>query len=277
MRPRQWTKNLFVLVALFFANAWSRWPQALIGFAIFCAASSAVYLLNDVADREQDARHPVKRNRPVASGALPWQAATAAAVLLTACAAVGGWLLHWKFGVVTAAYLLLQGAYTAWLKHEVIVDVFCIAAGFVLRTIAGGFAVGVPISVWLLVCTLQISLFLGFGKRRNELMVMGSAAGTHRRILEQYSLPFLDQLIAIVLGGLNVSYAVYCITSPTAQLHHLLPITLPNVMYGTFRYLYLIHIQHKGGSPETTLLEDRPTQINLLLWLAAVVVAMRLP
>ena len=158
----------------------------------------------------------------------------------------------------------------------VLLDVFAIAAGFVFRAVAGGFAIDVPNSVWLLVCTLQLALFLGFGKRRHEIVSLAENARSHRQILSQYSVPFLDQLMAIVLAGLTICYAIYSITSPTALQHPALVITLPNVMYGIFRYLYLIHIENKGGSPETILLEDRPMQINLLLWFVEVLVAFKI-
>ncbi len=285
MRPKQWTKNLFVYVALVFTN---HLPTSLrdsenlryfgiatTAFLLFCLISGSIYLMNDVADREQDRLHPIKQNRPIASGRLSWQVAVAASILFGWGGVATAFLINRAFGLVALAYYGLQIAYTYCLKHVVLVDVFAIAAGFVLRAVAGGFAIGAPNSVWLLVCTLQLALFLGFGKRRHELLSLAENARSHRQILEHYSVPFLDQLIAIVLGGLVVAYALYTISSPTAAQHPGLVITLPNVMYGIFRYLYLIHIQNKGGSPETILLEDRPMQLNLLLWFAEVVFAFK--
>lgn len=285
MRPKQWTKNLFVYVALVFTN---HLPTSihdtvnlrLLGittaaFALFCLISGSIYLMNDVADREQDRLHPIKRKRPVASERLPWKVAAVAGGLFGVGGVAAAFLINTPFGLIALAYFGLQIAYTFALKHMVLLDVFAIAAGFVFRAVAGGFAIGAPNSVWLLVCTLQLALFLGFGKRRHELVSLAENARSHRQILEHYSVPFLDHLIAIVLGGLVVAYALYSISSPTALQHPGLVVTLPNVMYGIFRYLYLIHIQNKGGSPDTILLEDRPMQLNLLLWFVEVVVAMK--
>lgn len=274
-RPRQWPKNLFVYAALVFTDSWRSFGLVTAAFGLFCLVSSAVYLLNDVIDREQDRLHPEKRLRPIASGQLPWQAALASATVAAAAGVTASFLLGARFGWAVVAYIGLQVAYTLALKREVLVDVFAIAGGFVLRAVAGAYVLGVPNSVWLLVCTFQLALFMGFGKRRHELVTLEHAAGNHRRTLSRYSLPFLDQMIAIVLAGLIVSYALYTITSPTSRAHQALIATLPSVMYGCFRYLYLIHIEHRGGSPEAILLEDRPMQINLLVWLTVVVLAFR--
>lgn len=285
MRPKQWTKNLFVFVALVFTDSipasfsdsarWHTLGIAAIAFALFCLISGAVYLLNDVLDREQDQLHPEKRKRPIASGRLPVPVALTASALFGVGGAAAGFLLNTRFGIVSVLYLTLQVAYCLQIKHLVLLDVFAIAGGFVLRAVAGAWAIQVPNSVWLLVCTLQLALFLGFGKRRHELVSLAEDAQSHRRNLAHYSVPLLDQLMSIVLGGLIVSYAVYTIMSPSAQAHRLLVMTLPCVMYGIFRYLYLIHIEHKGGSPETILMEDRPMQLNLLLWVIIVVVAFK--
>jgi len=285
MRPRQWPKNLFVFIALVFTDSIpasfadaARWRMVgitLLAFLIFCLVSGGVYLMNDIVDREQDRRHPEKRRRPVASGRLSVTAAAFAAGLFTVGGVAGAFLITQGFGLITLAYALLQVAYSFALKHMVLLDVFAIAGGFVFRAVAGAFAIGAPNSVWLLVCTLQLALFLGFGKRRHELVSLAEDAQSHRQILAHYSVPLLDQLIAIVLGGLTVSYAIYSITSPTAAQHPALVITFPCVLYGIFRYLYLIHIQHRGGSPEAILLEDRPMQVNLLLWLVAVILAFK--
>jgi 4-hydroxybenzoate polyprenyltransferase len=285
MRPKQWTKNLFIFIALLFTgNIPSSLAQtakirnvgiACIGFVLFCLISGAVYLMNDIVDREQDRLHPEKRHRPIASGRLPISIAIAASIVFGLGGVAASFLLNTKFGVVALVYYLLQFAYTWSLKHQVLLDVFTIAAGFVLRAVAGAVAIEVSISVWLLVCTLQLALFLGFGKRRHELVSLAEGARDHRKILEHYNVPFLDQLISICLAGLTVSYALYSITSPTAIQNPKLVMTLPNVLYGIFRYLYLIHIEHKGGSPESIVLEDRPMQINILLWLVSVGVAFK--
>lgn len=285
MRPKQWTKNFFVFVALLFtgniptsfapSQKWHNVGIALIAFALFCMISGAVYLMNDVVDREQDRLHPEKRKRPIASGRLPVSVAIAASMVFGLGGVAASFLLNAKFGLAALVYYLLQFAYTWSLKHQVLLDVFAIAAGFVLRTVAGGLAIQVSISVWLLVCTLQLALFLGFGKRRHELVSLAEGARDHRKILEHYSVAFLDQLIAISLAGLVVCYALYTIISPTALVHPALVVTLPNVFYGIFRYLYLIHIQQKGGSPEAVLLEDRPMQINMVVWFVEVAAAFK--
>jgi 4-hydroxybenzoate polyprenyltransferase len=286
MRPRQWTKNLFIFAAVLFTDniptslaqtaKLRNFGIAVAAFLLFCLISGSIYLMNDVVDREQDRLHPDKRRRPIASGRLPVSMAVICSILFGWGGVAVGFAFNPRFGLVCLGYYLLQIAYTYVLKHQVILDVFAIAAGFVFRAVAGAFAIGVSNSVWLLVCTLQLALFLGFGKRRHELVSLADSAQSHRRILAHYSVPFLDQLIAIVLAGLTVSYALYTITSPTAAVHPALVMTLPNVMYGIFRYLYLIHIEHKGGSPETILLEDRPMQVNLLMWFAEVIVAFKL-
>jgi 4-hydroxybenzoate polyprenyltransferase len=286
MRPKQWTKNLFVFAALVFTNniplsfadgaRWQRVGITALSFLLFCLVSGSIYLMNDIADREKDRLHPAKRLRPIASGRLPWQIAAAASIVFGWGGIAVSFLLPWKFGAVILGYYLLQIAYTYVLKHMVLIDVFAIAAGFLLRAVGGSFVIEVPISAWLLVCMFQLALFLGFGKRRHEIVSLAEDARKHRQILSQYSETFIDQLIAIVLGGLIVSYAIYSIMSPTAVLHPGLVISLPCVMYGCFRYLYLIHIEHKGGSPETILLEDRPMQINMALWVIIVIAAFKI-
>ena len=286
MRPKQWSKNLFVFAALVFTDniptglsqpeKWRNLGLTIQAFLLFCLISGGIYLLNDVADREKDKLHPVKCRRPIASGRLPWKFGAVSGVLFLLVGCALGFFINVKFGWICFSYILLQIAYNLVLKHQVILDVFAIAAGFCFRAVAGAYAIGVQNSVWLLLCTLQLALFLGFGKRRNELTVLGKDAGSHRKILGQYSLPLLDQFISIVLAGLIVSYALYTITSPTALKHKFLVVTLLNVMYGIFRYLYLIHIENKGGSPETILMEDRPMQINLLLWFAEALIALKI-
>jgi len=286
MRPKQWTKNLFVYAAVVFTgNIPTSLADAVklrnfvigtLAFLLYCLVSGSIYLMNDVVDREQDRQHPEKCKRPIASGRLPWQTAAVASVVFGWGGVAAAFLFNVKFGLATLGYYVLQIAYTYSLKHIVLIDVFAIAAGFVIRAVAGGYAIKVDISPWLLICTLQLALFLGFGKRRHELVSLEDNAKNHRRILEEYSVAFLDQMISIVLGGLTVSYAIYTITSPTAVHHPLLVMTLVNVMYGIFRYLYLIHMEHKGGSPETILLEDRPMQINMLLWFIESVISIKL-
>jgi len=276
MRLRQWTKNLFLFIGMVFTDHWDLLPVAGAAFGLFCMMSSGTYLLNDVRDREKDHLHPEKRRRPVASGELPVPVAVVAGAVLALGGGALSWMLGPRFGMISAIFLVLQAAYTLVLKQAVLLDVFAIALAFVIRAVAGAAAVGVPDSVWLLVCTLQLALFLGFGKRRQELVELADQAGNHRGTLDHYSLPFLDQMISIVLGALVVSYAVYSVSSPTAASHPGMVFTLPFVLYGIFRYLYLIHMRRMGGSPEAILLQDRPLQIALVLWLACVVAAFRL-
>jgi 4-hydroxybenzoate polyprenyltransferase len=276
LRPRQWTKNLFVFAGMVFTDNWRLFPAACAAFGIFCMLSSGMYLLNDVRDAERDRLHPAKRLRPIASGALSPVTATVVGIAMLLVGGALALALNRSFATVALVFVALQVAYTYALKHMVLLDVFAIAVAFVLRAVAGSAAIGVPNSVWLLVCTLQIALFMGFGKRRHEILELTEQAGDHRATLDHYSVPFLDQMISIVLGALVVSYAVYSASSPTAARHPGMVYTLPFVMYGIFRYLYLIHMCNMGGSPEAIVLKDRPLQITLILWLACVVMAFRL-
>jgi 4-hydroxybenzoate polyprenyltransferase len=276
LRPRQWVKNLFVFAALIFSqNLFTPlvWP-AVQAFAIFCALSGAVYLVNDVADVEKDRLHPVKRRRPVASGALPRGAAAAIAVVLLAGSLAFAFRLAPRFGVIALAYGALLVAYSVWLKHLVILDVLTVAVGFVLRAVAGAAAVDVDISGWLVICTVLIALFLALGKRRHEYLTLRGEAAAHRPILAEYSEGFLDQMIAVVTASTVTAYALYTMSPETVGKFHtrLLPLTLPFVLYGVFRYLYLLYRRELGGNPSDLMLSDRALLINSLLWLAALVV-----
>lgn len=274
IRPHQATKNLFVYAAPVFAGRILDLPvflRATAAFLLFTIASGCIYLLNDILDIEQDRAHPRKRLRPIASGALPLPLARAALFLMGAGSALAGLALSRAFGLTVMAYLLLQIAYCYELKHVVLLDVFAIAMGFVLRTVAGGMAVHVGISHWLLLCSLQLALFLGFGKRRQEIVQLGDAAGRHRAILAEYSLPFLDQMINMVAGITIVCYSVYSVESDTARLHPHLWTTVPVVIYGVCRYLYLVYQKGWGGAPDEALLRDRTLQVTMLVWFALVV------
>jgi len=274
MRPRQWVKNLFVLAGLVFSqrlfteSAWT----ALAAFAVFCALSGAIYLLNDVADRERDRLDPRKRERPIAAGRLPVGVAIAAAAALLAGGLVAGALLSRPFLVAALAYVVLLIAYSAWLKHVVIVDVIVVASGFVLRAVAGAVVIEVEMSGWLLICTIQLALFLALGKRRYEYLVLATDAVHHRPILAEYSPALLDQMIAVVTASTVTAYALYTMSPETvAKFHtHLLPATLPFVLYGIFRYLYLLYRRQLGGNPSELLLSDRALLINALSWICAV-------
>jgi 4-hydroxybenzoate polyprenyltransferase len=276
LRPRQWVKNLFVFAGLIFSQSLLTplfWP-ALAAFAIFCALSGAIYVFNDVADAEKDRLHPSKRNRPIARGALPIPGAVALGLVLLAGSLVAAFWLSVGFGVVAAAYAALLTAYSVWLKHVVILDVLTVAAGFVLRAVAGAAAIGVEISGWLVICTILIALFLALGKRRHEYRTLRGDAAAHRPILAEYSEGFLDQMVAVVTASTVTAYALYTMSPETVAKFHtrLLPVTLPFVLYGIFRYLYLLYRREQGGNPSDLLLSDRALLINTVLWMLAVLV-----
>ena len=275
MRPKQWIKNLFVLAPLIFSKTLFVYPlnvKAFMAFAIFCAVSGCIYLINDIADREEDQRHPVKRLRPIASGALsPYFAAAVAAILLL-ISFISGYRMGAYFFVSVAIYFLINLVYSTFLKHVVLLDVFVIALGFVLRVISGGVAIAVELSSWLLLCTLLIALFLALCKRRHELVLLEEEAATHRKILEEYSPYFLDQLIAVVTASTLVTYALYTMSDEVYVKFGSdnLKYTIPFVLYGIFRYLYLVHQKNKGGSPTEIMMSDLPMLVNIGLWVSAV-------
>lgn len=282
LRPEQWTKNLIVFAALVFARRLfdpAAVALALAAFLIFCALSGAVYLLNDVSDRDVDRRHPRKSRRPVAAGAI-----SPAAALFWA-AAIGGTALGVAFwldaglGWVSAAYVALQALYSRLLKHLVILDVMAIAGGFVLRAMAGGQVIDVPVSDWLLVCTILLALFLGLSKRRHELTLLAGGAGDHRRILEEYDPYLLDQMIAVVAASTLVAYIIYCLSPETTARFgtHWLVLSVPFPIYGLFRYLYIVHRRDGGGSPSDALLNDRPLLACVALWGLTVVAVIYRP
>jgi 4-hydroxybenzoate polyprenyltransferase len=284
MRPRQWTKNLVVFVGVIFAQrllAPSSIERATLAFLIFCLASSCIYLLNDLLDLEGDREHPVKRNRPLASGRLPtsWAIVTMGLLLLLCAgliaiiftipikpqvdtfAHLGGANLLFTLAVVT--YLVVMVLYGVWLKHVVLLDVFIIAGGFVLRILAGTVVVPVYISPWLYLVTILLSLFLALSKRRHELILLQEQASNHRKILKEYSIPMLDQMITIVAAATVMAYSLYTFQGPTGNQR--LMVTIPLVLYGMFRYLYLVYMRMEGGSPEEVLLRDRHMLITVVL------------
>jgi 4-hydroxybenzoate polyprenyltransferase len=282
LRPEQWSKNLLLFAGLLFggrlldADAVLR---AAAGFAIFCALSGAMYLLNDVWDREADARHPLKQHRPVASGALPPAVAVAAGSALMGAGVIAGMFLGARFAAAAAVYAILLLLYSAVLKHIVIIDVLAIAGGFVVRAVAGAVAVNVPIGSWLVACTLLLALFLALSKRRHELVLLGDGAVDHRRILDEYSPYLLDQMIAVVTASTVIAYAVFATSPDTAQrlgTRHL-GLTIPFVLYGIFRYLYLVHQKRGGGSPAAMLATDRPLLACVAFWVAMVALLMYSP
>lgn len=274
MRPRQWTKNGFVFAALVFDKQLflpDPFLRTLAGFALFCLISSSVYIFNDLADVEADRQHPRKKNRPIASGRLPVPAAWTAGILLVAFALALGYWLAPEFAFVIGVYLLINLLYSKWLKHVPIVDVLILASGFVLRVGAGVTLIHVErFSPWLYVVMTLLSLYLGFGKRRAELALLANGAGTHRKVLDGYTLPLLDQYILIVSSTTIVAYSLYTFSAPNLPDNHSMMLTIPFVIYAVFRYLYLIEVDHAGGEPEEILLTDRPLQIALFLWVLVV-------
>jgi 4-hydroxybenzoate polyprenyltransferase len=276
LRPRQWTKNLFVFGALVFAQRLADRTsvlRALAAFFVFCVLSGAVYLVNDVLDRDQDRRHPLKARRPIASGALGVNAAVSAAFVLGSGALIAAFFLGLPFFAIAAAYLSLLVAYSAFLKHIVIIDVLTIAAGFMLRAAAGGAAIDVPVSHWLLLCTTLLALLLALGKRRHELVLLADAATGHRPILDDYSPYLLDQMISVVTASTVIAYAFYTISPETTAKFGttLMSLTIPFPLYGIFRYLYLVHRKDQGGSPAELLVDDRPLLVCIALWALAVI------
>ena len=274
MRPRQWTKNVFIFAALVF-DLKLRDPEAILrslaGFALFCLVSSVVYIINDIFDVEADRRHPVKRSRPIASGALPIPAAGLFAIALLVVTLALAYLLSYGFFIITGIYLLMNLAYSKWLKHIPIIDVMVIAFGFVLRVGAGVSVIQVErFSPWMYVVMTLFSLFLGFGKRRAELVMLAGGGATTRRVLEGYTIPFLDQLIAIVSTATIISYSLYTFSAPNIPENHTMMLTIPFVVYAIFRYLYLVQVEQKGGAPEDLVLTDRPIQVTFVLWGIAV-------
>lgn len=274
MRPRQWTKNVFIFAALVFdkqlLNAES-FLHTLAGFALFCLISSSVYIFNDLADIEADRQHPEKKNRPIPSGKLPVNAAWVAGFFLVIFTLTAAYFLVPKFAAVVLVYFITNMAYSKWLKHIPIIDVLIIATGFVLRVHAGVTLIHVQrFSPWLYVVMTLLALFLGFGKRRAELALLAHGAGSHRKVLDGYTLPLLDQYIMIVSGTTIVAYSLYTFNAPNVPENHSMMLTIPFVVYAIFRYLYLIEVTHAGGAPEEILLSDRPFQITMILWAAAV-------
>ena len=294
MRPRQWTKNLALFVGLVFAQRLLNpllFERAALAFVVFCLASSSIYLFNDLLDLENDRQHPKKKKRPLAAGTLPvsW-AKGAIGILWLACASLIALLFfiptagtnlfaslggaNVLFAATVATYLILMILYGLRLKHVVLLDVFVIAAGFVLRILAGAVVLPVSVSPWLYIVTIMLSLFLAFGKRRNELVLMEDQASNHRQILKEYNVPLLDQMITIVTAATIMAYSLYTFQASTGN--HRLMVTIPLVLYGMFRYLYIVYVRKDGGSPEEVLLRDRHMLGTVVLCIATVIVVLYL-
>jgi len=271
-RPKQWTKNGFVLAGVLFAekvSSASHVLDALLTFLAFCLLSGAVYAFNDVLDVDEDRKHPLKRFRPVASGEVPVPAAVVYAALLVAAGLALCFYVNVGVGAAGLAYLALQAVYTPFLKHMAILDVMSISAGFVIRALAGVAAVNSPISPWLIVCTGLLTLFLGFSKRRHELATLGDGAVGHRKNLRDYSVPLLDEMMNIMISATIIAYTLYTFTVYERQDEIFMMASIPFVVYGVFRYMLLVH-RDGGGNPDTLVLADRPLQISLFLWLVVV-------
>jgi len=276
MRPRQWVKNLLVFAGLIFSqNLFNPVDvaRAFAAFVLFCLLAGAVYIINDLADRENDQRHPQKRNRPIAAGKLKPVPAAAAAALAVIVALVAGFLLDWQFGAISLAYFVMEVAYSFWLKQLVVLDVMIVGAGFAFRAVAGTYVVNVQISPWLFVCTILLALFVAIAKRRHELLFLENGGISHRSVLGKYSETLLDQMIAVATSSTVIAYCLYTIAPETVakfRTHNLI-LTVPFVLYAIYRYLYLVYRKDLGGSPERALLSDPPLMVTILLYLASVV------
>ena len=275
MRPKQWTKNFFVFAGLLFTldspHPISDYLRALAAFGIFCVLSGVVYLVNDIRDIHADRKHPSKRNRPIASGALSIKAAELSATILLGAGFGAAFVLDLRFFGVALAYVILLVTYSFLLKNMVILDVMAIATGFVLRAAAGAVVIGVAISPWLLMCTVLLALFLGLAKRRGELVQVEAGMPNSRASLDHYTVPFLDQLIGITAASTVIAYALYTFFSTTSMAHPYMMATMPFVLYGIFRYLLLIHQNTDSEAPEMLLLTDKPLLIDIALWTVACV------
>ena len=277
MRPSQWAKNILIFAGLIFSrnlfNALVFW-KVFAGFSVFCLAAGSIYLFNDIKDLERDREHPEKSRRPLASGKLRIETAYTAMAIAVFVALIGAFVLDRTFLAIIIAYLIINLVYTIKIKHVVILDVMCIAFGFVLRVFAGTALANVEITDWLIICTITLSLFLGFSKRRHEIASLQTGQSNHREVLSEYSIQFLDQMIAVATACSAMSYALYTISDETVarfQTRNLV-YTIPFVFYGIYRYLYLIHQKKAGGDPTSALLRDKPLLVNNIFWLIVVLI-----
>jgi 4-hydroxybenzoate polyprenyltransferase len=272
LRPTQWSKNAVLFAALIFSKHLFKTGDLLVvtlGFVAFCALASGAYVMNDLRDCDRDREHPLKALRPLPSGRVRRGTAMVLAVGLVVVGLGGAAALNAGFGLLACLYFLLQVGYTFWLKEVVILDVMAIAAGFVIRAVAGGVMISVPVSPWLIICTFLLALFLGFSKRRHELILLETRATDHRASLKEYSPYFLDQMIAVVTASTVVAYAIYTVSPEVREKlgTDKLYLTIPFVLFGIFRYLYLVHQREEGGNPTQLLLSDQPLQAGVLLWI----------
>lgn len=270
MRPKQWTKNVFIFAGLVFDGQLTSiepFTLTLAGFFLLCFASSTVYIINDIADIEQDRQHPKKKNRPLPSGDLSVRIAMVAATILGGATLVISFVLDTVFGALVLTYIFMNLLYSLRLKHIPIIDVMFVASGFVLRVGAGVSLIIVErFSPWLYVCTTLLALFIGFGKRRAELSLLAEKANTHRKVLDGYTIPFLDQLIVIVSASTIMAYSLYTFSAENLPDNHLMMLTIPFVVYGIFRYLYLIQVENAGGAPDEVVISDFPFIVTIFCW-----------
>ncbi|CAG0943911.1 decaprenyl-phosphate phosphoribosyltransferase [Anaerolineae bacterium] len=276
MRPRQWSKNLLIYLPFLFTlrevwrpfsrEMWAYFATATVAFVLFCVISGVIYLINDLVDIEKDRLHPRKKFRPLASGALKRSHAIGAIIILLIVALPLAFALDFWFGIVAVIYFVMMLCYSYVLKNIVIIDVFVLAAGLVLRAFAGAVAIHVPASQWLFVCTMLLALFIGFSKRRHELVLLEGNAENHRAILKEYTPEVLDEMIAVTTASFVMAYSLYTFSATNLPKNHEMMLTIPFALYVVFRLLYLVHVKKEGGSPEEMVLRDRPLFISLVLW-----------
>ena len=271
MRPKHWVKNFFVAAPLVFAhklNDSAAVYQAILAFIGYCSIASSIYVLNDYIDLDRDKAHPVKKHRPLPAGKVTTRAVLALGAFLMMLGIIISLSLNQNYRLVLGAYFAMNVAYSNWFKQAVILDVMVIATGFVLRVLAGSAAIDVPASSWLLMCTFLLALFIGFGKRRHEIVVLEGQADNHREVLTHYSPYFLDQMISVVTASTVMSYALYTISPDTIRKFGTenLIFTTPFVLYGIFRYLYLVHQKEQGGDPASIVFSDKPLMLNIIFW-----------
>ena len=274
MRPRQWLKNGVVFAALFFDHKVLELESLLrtiIAFILLCMVSSAVYIMNDLADIDNDRQHPTKKTRPLAAGDLNPTFAALVAIALAVGGLVAGFILSTNLGWILLAYLVIQIAYTFYFKHVVLMDVILVASGFILRVAAGVAVINVErFSPWLYVCTGLLALLIALGRRRHEMSLLGLDARNHRAILDEYNIDLVDRLIGIVSAAALVAYSLYTFMAEGLPENNLMMLTIPFVLYGIFRYLYMLHVRHEGGAPEDIFIRDRPMQLALFFWAVVV-------
>lgn len=275
LRPKQWTKNFFVFVPLVFSVKLfdvNSLITSLKAFISFCLVSGALYTLNDLVDLKEDQLHPVKKNRPLASGQLTKRSAYVIIAVAAATSLALAFSINLSFLLIILIYVLMQTLYSSWLKHVVIIDIFMVSAGFFLRVIGGALAIKVEISSWLIICTILLALFLSMTKRRHEFLILVDKAREHRPSLKEYNPYLLDQMISVVTASILIAYCLYTISDDTVRKFgsRNLIFTTPFVLYGIFRYLYLVHQKDQGGTPEEMILRDKPLLINIVLWILAI-------